>query len=164
VCESVPHAASCFLSSSHLLLRQGKLLHMATRLAACPIAPPHTICPRPQHHICQQYLNQPRDRSAANSPSRDLVRSCWRQFFVGHFISTPSLAYALLYPIARCAVARDVQVGLRVRRSMAGSATPICSGCRRLHRRCGKSWSVFLQVFVQSARLMCEMRRVTCDV
>lgn len=56
-----------------------------------------------KHRICEQHLNQPRQRPAApaaNAASHDLVRSCWRQFFVGHFVSTPALAFALLYPAA----------------------------------------------------------------
>lgn len=56
-----------------------------------------------KHGICQQYLNQPSNdpaRQPAAAPSRDLVLSCWRQFFFGHFVSTPALLYVLLYPVA----------------------------------------------------------------
>ena len=100
--EFVPHAASCILNGTHLILLKGK----ASRSSAATFIRDTLISPSPhlQHGICQQYLNQPSNdpaRQPAAAPSRDLVLSCWRQFFFGHFVSTPALLYVLLYPVAR---------------------------------------------------------------
>ncbi len=100
--EFVPHAASCILNGTHLILLKGKSPRSSAATFIHDASPPPS--PHAQHGICQQYLNQPSNdhaRLPAAAPSRDLVRSCWRQFFFGHLVSTPALLYVLLYPVAR---------------------------------------------------------------